>query len=84
MGWQHETQLLDLPPSTRLHLTCRDCSYAFYEPLGERVTHREHRYLYVDEITKLVCCPQFGCGSQRLKIAKPFSGETEAFVGGMP
>jgi len=84
MGWQTETQLLDMEAETRLHLVCKQCGYAWYQDLGEWVTHRRYRYLFVDEITSLVCCPQFRCGSVDLRISRPFKGETEAFVGGMP
>lgn len=84
MGWQDETQLQDMDAGDRLHLTCRACDYAWYVEVGDWVAHREYRYFYVDEITTLTHCPQFGCKSRALRIARPFPGETEAFVGGMP
>lgn len=84
MGWQADLQLQDMDPCERLHLTCRTCRYQWYHVIGDWAAHRRHKYLYVDEITTLTHCPQFGCGSRNFRIARPFPGETEAFVGGMP
>ena len=84
MSWQSETQLRDLDAGDRLHLTCLDCGHGWYREVAEWTARRPHADLYVDEVPTIVRCPRFGCGSRRMRIARPFPGETEAFVGGMP
>ncbi|RKQ71347.1 hypothetical protein DES40_0661 [Litorimonas taeanensis] len=84
LSWQSETQLQDMEPHERLHITCLKCSYQWYHDVDEWVGHPCHKYLFVDEIAKLIICPQFGCGCRKFRVAKPFLGDTEAFVGGMP
>ncbi len=84
MGWQADIQLQDLDAEERLHLTCRKCGYGWHFKLGDLPTHPVHKYLYVDEVPSLTPCPQMGCGSQDLRIARRTVSETETFTAGLP
>lgn len=84
LSWQKDTQLQDMEAHERLHITCKKCGHKWYHDVDEWVAHREHKYLFVDEVPKLIICPMMGCGGREFRIARPFLGDTEAFVGGMP
>lgn len=82
MNWKTGLQILDLDPADRLELVCRKCGHLRYLTGAQLLARQGASHLYLDEVETRARCTQHGCGG-RMRMAKPHSGESSGFVGGI-
>ncbi|MFK7902186.1 MAG: hypothetical protein AB8B49_05010 [Nitratireductor sp.] len=82
MNWQTQLQLIDLEPSQKLEVTCKQCGHSRYEDPQKLITTYGLDFAYLDEVAKVLTCQKRGC-SGAVRIALSAEAETEGFVGGL-
>ena len=82
MNWKTSLQVLDLEPTQRLEVTCKQCGHVHYLTRKQIEQSPERAFLYLDEVERETVCKARGCRGT-VRIAMVRKGETSGFVGGM-
>lgn len=82
MNWKTEIQLMDIPQSQRLEVTCTVCGHSRYENAYHLAKHYGLSFEYLDEVERLLKCNNRTCDGQ-VRLALSTDEETEGFVGGL-
>lgn len=82
MTWQSSVQLRDLPPETRIELTCRKCGKVRFATVAQWLALGDFGHLWLDEAQARAKCRQRGCGGG-MRLALGHGGEAKGFVGGI-
>ena len=82
MNWKTELQLVDLAPSQRLEVTCKECGHSRYESPTLLMSKMGLSFEYLDEVEHRLYCTRRGCNGA-VRIALSTKGDTEGFVGGL-
>ena len=83
MGWKAELCLGDLPPDSKLEALCRVCDGHVYYQVSGFLDHPEAKYERLDDLEARLRCAKRECGGA-VRLYQTATGETEAFVGGLP
>jgi len=82
VSWKTELQLMDIPQSQRLEVTCTVCGHSRYENAYQLAKHYCLSFEYLDEVERMLSCNSRTCrGTVRLALST--AEETEGFVGGL-
>ena len=82
MNWKTEMQLMDIPETQRLEVTCTACGHSRYENAYQLAKHFGMSFEYLDEVERTLICGNRGCHGP-VRLALSTDEETEGFVGGM-
>ncbi len=82
MSWKNELQLMDIPQTQRLEVTCTICGHSRYENAYQLAKQYCLSFEYLDEVERLLICHNRTCRGT-VRIALTSSEDTEGFVGGM-
>lgn len=82
VSWKTELQLMDIPQSQRLEVTCTVCGHSRYENAYQLANSLCLSFEYLDEVERQLTCHNRTCrGTVRIALAN--AEETEGFVGGL-
>ena len=81
-NWKENIQLMDLDGAVRIEVTCKTCSYSWYECVQKLLLIKLNRFAYLDEVEDRLRCKARGCKG-KTRIALSSEAETDGFLGGL-
>lgn len=83
MSWKQDLRLDDLPADAVLEALCRQCGGHVYYTAGVLMQFADFRHDRLDAAEARLRCAKRECGGL-VRLYQTDTGETEAFVGGLP